>query len=158
MGQYKAVTKLFNRQIWCLRFNLIQFDFIRVTSGANCTILGVSNHHCIVKNNSGALLIINYCLPPIHELVLRGAPSWNTRLEITFVLLFFFFFPPCSLMVACIYGIDSLENMLCWLTASLLTCSVSALKKEHRRSFSQHQWRRLDKTLIKNLTLTSPFA
>lgn len=39
--------------------------------------------------------------------------------------------------------------MHCWLTASLRTCRASALKKEHRRSFSRHQWRRLDKTLIK---------
>lgn len=153
MGQYKAVTKLFNRQTWCLRFNLIQFDFIRATSGTNFTILGVSNHHCSVKNNSGVLLIINYCLPPIHELVLRGAPSWNTRSGDHFCVGFFSTMFPNG-----IYGTDSLENMLCWLTASLLTCRVSALKKEHRRSFSQHQWRRLDKTLIKNLTLTSPFA
>lgn len=35
------------------------------------------------------------------------------------------------------------------LTASLLTCRASALKKEHRRSFSLHQWCRLDKRLIK---------
>lgn len=44
--------KLFNRQIQSLRFNLIQFDFIRATSGTNWTtaaILGVSNDHYTAK-------------------------------------------------------------------------------------------------------------
>lgn len=73
-----------------------------------------------------------------------GAPSWNIGSGHHSCV-----FSPCSLMVACIYDTDSSENMLCWLTASLLTCRASALKKEHRWSFLWHQCRRLDKTLIK---------
>lgn len=54
-------------------------------------------------------------------------------------------------MVACFNGTNSSENMLWWLTVSLLTCRASALKMEHSRSFLQSQWHRLDKTLIKTL-------
>lgn len=75
-------------------------------------------------------------------MVLTGARSWNRTLLLCFLTVF---------PNVCINDTDSWENMLCWLTASLLTCRASAFKKEYRRSFLQYQWRRLDKTLIKTL-------